>query len=121
MRFVALLLATLVTVGCGSGSRTQASDPKFVSLFAPPSISELVPASILVNSVPFSLTVNGSNFSTDATVFWNGVAQTTIFVTSKQLLVKVTAADLLFVGVVSVYVRTGGLNSNTVEFSVTPP
>ena len=33
-------------------------------------------------------------------------------------MVKVTDADLMFMGMVPVYVRTGGQNSNTVDFDV---
>jgi hypothetical protein len=65
------------------------------------------------------MTINGSNFGTDAVAFWQGTAQSTFFVTSNQLMVKVTDADLMFMGLVPVYVRTGGQNSNTVTFDVT--
>jgi hypothetical protein len=80
----------------------------------------LSPPSVPVNSVPFTLTVNGSNFGTDAILFWNGAAQHTIFVTSNQLMVAVTPEDLDFTGAVPLYVRTLGQNSNTVDFEVTP-
>jgi len=40
-------------------------------------------------------------------------------VTSKQLLVTLTDTDLTNFGLVPVFVRTGGLNSNTVDFDVT--
>jgi hypothetical protein len=72
-----------------------------------------------VNSVPFTMTVNGSNFGTDSLVFWQGTPQSTFFVTSSQLLVKVTDTDLDFMGLVPIYVLTGGQNSNTVDFDVT--
>jgi len=65
------------------------------------------------------MTVNGSNFGTDAVVFWQGTAQATFFVTSKQLVVNVTDTDLMFMGSVPIYVRTGGQNSNTANFDVT--
>jgi hypothetical protein len=119
MRPVALLLASLVMIGCGTNSMSKGSDPRLVTVFAPPAITELSPTSVPVDSVPFTLTVNGTNFGTDATVFWQGVAQHTIFITSQQLMVAVTPADLQFTGLVPVYVRTGGQNSNTVDFDVT--
>lgn len=79
----------------------------------------LTPGSVPVNSVPFIMTINGSNFTTDAVVFWQGTPQSTTFITSNQLIVKVTDTDLLFTGLVPIYVRTGGQNSNTVDFDVT--
>jgi hypothetical protein len=119
MRYVPLLLASLVMMGCGTGSMSKGSDPRLVTVFAPPAITELSPTSVPVNSVPFMMTVNGGNFGTDAVVFWNGVAQHTVFITSSQLMVSLTATDLDFTGLVPVYVRTLGQNSNTVDFDVT--
>jgi len=65
------------------------------------------------------MTINGTNFLPDAVVFWQGTPQSTLYITSNQLMVKVTDADLMFMGMVPVYVRTGGQNSNTVDFEVT--
>lgn len=118
MRYVPLLLASLVMIGCGSASN-KTDPPQMVTVFAPPAITELSPTSVPVNSVPFVLTVNGTNFGTDAVVFWNGVAQHTVFITSSQLMVSLTETDLDFTGLVPVYVRTLGQNSNTVDFDVT--
>jgi len=65
------------------------------------------------------MVVNGANFNTGAQVFWNNVAQSTVFVNSSQLQVSVTATDMSFPGSAAVYVRSSGMNSNTVQFSVT--
>lgn len=119
MRRLALLLAALVMIGCGSDPDSKPSGPKFATVFAPPAISTLSPISVPVNSPPFYLTINGSNFGTDAIVFWNGVAQHTVFITSQQLAVSVTSTDLQFTGLAQLYVRTQGMNSNTVDFDVT--
>jgi len=90
-----------------------------VDVLSSPAITALTPSSVPVNSVPFTMTVTGSNFGTDAIVFWNGTAQSTFFVTSNQLMVRLTDTDLMFTGLVPIYVRTGGQNSNTVDFDVT--
>lgn len=120
MKRLSVLFACLVMLGCGAGSGNKGPDPILVAQFpVTPSISELSPANVPVNSVPFVLTVNGSDFGTDALVFWNGVPQSTMFVTSKQLIVQVTTADLEFAGLVPVYVRRQGATSNTVDFDVT--
>lgn len=118
MRYVPLLLASLVMIGCGNAAKNS-DPPQMVTVFAPPAITQLSPTSVPVNSVPFFLTVNGSNFGTDAVVFFSGVAQHTVFITSSQLMVSVTPTDLEFTGLVPVYVRTLGQNSNTMDFDVT--
>jgi hypothetical protein len=78
----------------------------------------LTPNSVPVNSVPFAMTITGTNFGADALVFWNGVAQHTISVTSTEITVAVTETDLMFAGAVPIYVRTAGMNSNTLDFQV---
>lgn len=108
-------------IGCGSPVSNKGSDPSAASVvLVPPSISELSPGTVPVNSVPFAMTVNGSNFGTDATVFWHGVPQHTVFITPSQLMVSVTSDDLQFTGLVPVYVLSAGLTSNTLDFNVTP-
>jgi hypothetical protein len=118
MRFTSVIFASLLAFGCGTGS---GNDPHGLkgSTFSPPSITELVPNSVPVNSVPFALTVNGTNFLTDAIVVWNGTPLSTTSVTSNQLVAVLGATNLMNAGLVRVYVRTGGLNSNTVDFDVT--
>jgi IPT/TIG domain len=111
------LLATLVLAGCGSAAHT---DPfKSSAAFTPPAITALTPNASPVNSVPFFMTVTGTNFGSDAVVFWHGVPQFTRVVSPTQLLVNVTDTDLSYFGLAPIYVRTQGLNSNTVDFDVT--
>jgi len=119
MRLACLTLAGLLAVGCGGGTGNDPHMPK-VSLPSPPSITEMMPNSVPVNSVPFSFTVNGTTFLTDALVVWNGTALHTTFISSNQLMAALQTTDLQTVGLIRVYVRTGGLNSNTVDFNVTP-
>jgi hypothetical protein len=119
MRYFGLLLVTLLTIGCGTAASSGNHDPLVMTAFSPPSIMTLTPESVPVNSVPFMMTINGGNFTTDAVVFWQGTPQSTTFITSNQLVVKVTDTDLMFTGLVPIYVRTGGQNSNTVDFDVT--
>lgn len=115
-----VVLVSAITIGCGSPSR----DPNGMNGrlkgfgFSPPSIATLAPNSAPVNSVPFTMTVNGQNFGTDATVFWNGTPVFTTFVSSGQVFADLTNTNLMFAGPAHVYVRTGGLNSNTVDFNV---
>jgi hypothetical protein len=119
MRLPCVLLILLLA-GCGSGSRNRSQNRHVGFAVSPPAIAALVPSVVPANSVPFTMTINGNNFGTDAVVFWNGTVQQTTFVTSSQLMVAVTDTDLMSVGLAHVFVRTAGMNSNTVDFDVTP-
>jgi hypothetical protein len=116
MRSITLLLAVVFSVGCGSAMH----DPKvtFGTNFNPPALTTLVPNTVPVNSSPFVMTVNGNNFGADAVVFWNNVPQSTRFLSATELQVVLTVADLEQFGMAHVYVQTGGLTSNTVDFNV---
>ncbi len=116
-RLTATFFLILFVAACGSPSAT-----KFIfatGVAGPLAISALAPNSAPVNSVPFTMVVNGNNFTTGAQVFWNGVPQFTEFVNTTQLQVSVTEEDLMLPGSAEVYVRNDGMNSNTVEFAVT--
>jgi len=117
MRYISLVFVSLFAIGCGAG-RGFHGPGSIVQSFSFPSIAALSPTSVPVNSVPFTLTINGENFGTDAVVFWNGAPLFTTFVSSKQLLANLTDTNLMFAGLVPVYVRTSGMNSNTVQFNV---
>ena len=119
MRFASVIFVGLLALGCGTGSGH--GPPQFKgTTVSPPSISELAPDTVPVNSVPFYMTVNGTNFFTDAIVVWNGTPLSTTFISSNQLMAFLEATDLQNVGLIRVYVRTGGLNSNTMDFDLTP-
>ncbi len=89
-----------------------------VSGVGAPTIAQLVPNSAPSGSGPFTMTINGDGFGTDAVVFWNGSVLSTMYVTTKQLMVAVPAADVANKETVPVYVRTAMVNSNTVDFTV---
>lgn len=108
---------TLLTMGCGAPGATRAT---FTSGIAGPlAITSLAPNSAPTNSVPFTMVINGANFNTGAQAFWNNAPQATLFVNANQLQVSVTQTDMSFPGSAAIYVRSNGVNSNTVEFSVT--
>ncbi len=119
MRIASVILACLLAFSCGSGSGKDPSGGTKTSALSPPSITQLVPNSTPVNSVPFFLTVNGTNFTTDAIVVWNGTNLNTRFVSSSQIVASLESTDLQNVGMIRVFVRAGGFNSNTVDFDVT--
>lgn len=70
------------------------NDMPFVVQGLPPLISSLSPASTLAGRPSLTLTINGSNFSPDAQVLWNGMPLSTQFVNSGQLRVQLDAALL---------------------------
>src|SRR5207248_2416079 len=70
------------------------------------------------------LTVNGTNFVSTSTVYWNGSPLTTTFVSSTQLTAIVPAANVAAVGTASVTVvnpAPGGGTSNAQTFTINPP
>lgn len=121
MRLLSVLVLALSIVGCGAGrGSTNLNSHPVLASTAVPSVSALTPSAAPVNTVPFTMTVNGTNFGTDSIVFWNDAPQHTTFVSRNQLVVAITDVDLSFAGLARVFVQSAGLKSNTVNFNVTP-
>jgi len=121
-RFLHLLLVLggCVLSGCGGGSSSPPPPPP------PPSISSISPNSVTAGGAPFTLTVNGSNFISGATVVWSnaanpgsGVGSPTV-VSSSQLTLQVSAADIAIPGTVQLSVTTSAGKSNTSTFVISP-
>ena len=84
----------------------------------------LVPDAVAPGGSSFSLTVNGGNFVSGATVNWNGSALSTTFVANSQLTANVPAADITTGTTAFVTVTNptpGGGASNVQFFSVSAP
>jgi hypothetical protein len=83
----------------------------------------LVPTSAAPGSPALTLTVNGANFVQGATVYWNGSARATSFVTATQLTASITAADVADAGTSAVSVSNPGraAMSNVSYFSISKP
>ena len=94
-----LVTLTALTLACGYSSKTT---PPVAG--AVPTIAALNPPSMAAGSPAFTLTVNGTNFSSNAMVNWNGAAQTTTFVSANQLMMMVPAAAIANSGAVAVTV-----------------
>jgi hypothetical protein len=94
-----LVTLTALTLACGYSSKTT---PPVAG--AVPVIAALSPPSMAAGSPAFTLTVNGTNFSSNAMVNLNGVAQTTAFVSANQLTMTVPAAAIATPGTVPVTV-----------------
>ncbi|HZQ22898.1 MAG TPA: IPT/TIG domain-containing protein [Terriglobales bacterium] len=116
-----LALVTLMASGCGAGNGRPPLGARFGSTIVFPTLTSISPDTALVGTAAFVITVNGTNFGPDATVFWNGLPLPTRFISSKQLVAQVSATNLQFAGPASVFVRSAGMNSNTVTFAVNVP
>lgn len=69
-----------------------------------PFIGSISPNSTSAGSNQFLLTVNGNDFRRDSLVSWNGSFRVTSFLSSQQLAVVITAADIATSGSVLVFV-----------------
>jgi hypothetical protein len=117
MKRIGCCLLALILVGCGYGSRNY--NPGMSGTGGgTPVISSLSPNSAPAGGMAFAMTINGSQFGTDSVVYWNAQPTGIMFVSSNQVVANVTAADLAMPATVAVYVRTGGMNSNVMNFIV---
>lgn len=105
MKTFSVLLLALTFYGCGGYGTPSTPAPQPGVM---PAIEELAPDNASAGSPDLTLTVNGSNFGSKATVNWNGTAQTTTFVTAKQLMATIPAAALAASGKVPVTVTNPG-------------
>jgi hypothetical protein len=101
-----LTLATLLAIGAACGYSSKATTPAVAGTI--PAIAELAPGSMNAGSPAFVLTVNGSNFNSNAIINFNGVAQTTTFVSGKQMMTKIPASAIATAGTVPVTVTNPG-------------
>lgn len=77
-----LLTLTALTLACGYSSKSMPPAPGRM-----PAIAALAPSQATSGGPAFTLTLNGSNFNTNAVLNWNAVAQTanTHYVNTNQL------------------------------------
>src|SRR5579863_3748737 len=78
------------TLACGYSSHSY-TNPQPGSV---PAITELAPTSMMHGSPGFTLTVNGSSFSSTAKVNFAGTAMTTTYLSGNQLMAMVPAAAI---------------------------
>ncbi|MBS1811226.1 MAG: hypothetical protein JST84_23890 [Acidobacteria bacterium] len=69
-----------------------------------PTLTSLNPAAVVAGSAGFTLTLNGSGFVATSTAQVNSVNRTTTFVSSTQLTIPVTAADIANAGALNIVV-----------------
>jgi trimeric autotransporter adhesin len=124
-RSVWLLFAVLAGVaGCRIGPSVDFGSAPLPP--ADPSISGISPTSVTAGSAPFTLTVNGANFGSGASILWSNPGNpdfrggTATLVSATQLTLQISAADVAIPGTVqvSVLVPNGSAASNAVTFTI---
>jgi hypothetical protein len=104
MKTISVLLFTMLCLGCGySAPKAPAPQPGVM-----PAVSQLVPNTANSGDPQFILTVNGSNFATDAVINWNGAKQATTRMTGSQLTATIPASAIATPGTVPVSVTNPG-------------
>jgi hypothetical protein len=89
-----------------------------------PFLGNITPAIADAGGAAFTITVNGSGFLANSTVYGGTSALTTQFVSSTQLTATVTAADIAIPGATAINVQTaspGGGTSDVLQFEVDSP
>ena len=107
---------TVVNQGLTSNALTFTINPPT------PSLLSLSPNSATAGGPGFTLTVNGSGFLAGSTVQWNGSPLSSTYVTGNLLTAPVAGALITTQGSASVTVlNPGGVTSNALTFTITPP
>ena len=97
------------------------------ALGTPPAIASLsasttsAPSTPYCNAQGFTLTVTGTNFTSDALVTWKGAPQTTTFVSATQLTASIPAAQAAFPGSAAVAVTNSVGASSNLYFTLSNP
>lgn len=103
MKLLAVLLLATLAVGCGYSHTTTPIQPGTM-----PIITGLVPNNANHGGVAFTFEVDGSQFHSAAVINFNGVAQTTTFVSSNKLTTMISSTAIANAGTVPVAVTNPG-------------
>lgn len=105
-----------------SNNNVSATTTSSGSLYSPvPSVTSISPNMIQSGSTTFTLTVNGTGFTTASTIEWNGTALSTTMVSSTQLTATVDSSLIQQLGWAEVSVSSaapGGGNSAAKTLSI---
>ena len=101
-----VFLAALLALSLACGYSSKATMPATAGTM--PAIAALSPASMNAGGPAFVLTVNGSNFSGNAAINWNGTGMTTTWVGTGQVMATIPSAAIANAGMVMVTVTNPG-------------
>ena len=122
-----VFLTGLLALGLACGYSKSVTPPSAGTI---PTITQLAPDNTNSGGAAFVLTVDGTNFLSNATVNWNGTAQPTTPVTASQLTAMIPASAIAATGSAAVTVtnpgKAGGIygggtqpeTSNSMTFTV---
>ena len=121
---VCFILTLLFQMGCAgttagsttAASATTGSNPNGVQ------VASVSPSTVAAGAAAFTLVVNGTMFSQNSQILWNGASHATSFVNSSQLTAQISSQSVAEASVVSVAVQNGPAEvSNTVNLTVSTP
>jgi hypothetical protein len=111
-----------VVVGTFSGGGTITVPVASLTGNPVPTTTGLSPSSAAAGGAGFTLIVNGTNFTPDSLVRWNGSGRATTYISPTEVRAVITAADVAVVGAATVTVvnpAPGGGISNAQTFTLT--
>jgi hypothetical protein len=119
-RVPANLIATVGTAQVTVLSGGVTSNPVTFTINPAPVISAISPNTATAGGPAFTLTVNGTGFSSGSVVNWNTTALTTRFISATQLTATVPASLIATAGTAQITVVSGNVTSNALAFIVAP-
>jgi len=112
--------ATLSAIAIVSGNSNSGVASATYTIQTLPTITGLSPSSAIAGGAAFTLTVNGTNFVSGATINWNGAPLATTFVSATQLTAAAPANLIASPGTASVTVTTPAGTSPGNAFTINP-
>lgn len=103
------------TAGPSAGTAFTVSAPGV------PTVASLSPSSASAGGAAFTLTVSGTNFTSDAIVNWGSTALTTTYASATQLTAAIPASLIASTGSTTITVAETAGTSASVPFNITPP
>jgi len=100
-------------------SVSQGVSSHFTFFPVAPRLNEIIPSSVRAGSGGFTITANGSGFTSGSVVYWNGTPLETTFVSATQLTALVPASMVATAGMAAITVASGGVTSSGVSVTVT--
>ena len=86
-----------------------------------PSISSLSPNSATAGGSGFTMTINGTNFTSSATAYWGSTPLSTTFVSATQLTAPISQSQIATPGTESITVVTAGGTTSGATFTIGNP
>jgi hypothetical protein len=107
---VVLMIVLLAACGGGGGSSGGGQPPPEQDT---PTLSSISPSTVVAGSSAVTLTLNGSNFESDASVNWNGTPLSSSWVSASQMTATIPTTDIASVGSATVTVVNPPLAGGT--------